>query len=198
MPGSRNASAVLTRLAGRADQHALGAAVEMRLRAGARGGAAGAIDHQVDAERAPIRQLLHRVVVGDLAPADHKAGLGGLDLFVPAAIVGVDLEQRREGRDVADIGDRDRREQVVLQRDLGDRAADAPEAVNSYACHTVSLLSVYRAADGSAPIVRQTLCRQPAGLSSVATICIQKGSASGLRSTRMPRRRITAADAGLS
>ena len=97
MPGSSTAS--------QSSRFLLGALTSTRLApasrwawAPARRGPAGAVDHQVDAEGLPVRQRLHRVEVGDLATADDEAAVFRRDFLGPAAVVGVDLEERCQGR----------------------------------------------------------------------------------------------------
>ena len=86
-----------------------------------------AIDHQVDAERLPVRQGLHRVEVRDFAAADGEAAVFRVTVLGPAAVVGVDLEERCQRRDVLDVGDRYRHEQIFLECHLHQRAAIRPK-----------------------------------------------------------------------
>ena len=53
----------------------------------------------------PVRQGLHRVEVGDLAAADDKAAIFHSDVLSPAAVVGVDLEERCQSRNILNIRD---------------------------------------------------------------------------------------------
>ena len=53
----------MLRLARSADKHLLRPAINVLLSDGARRGAPGAVDHQIDTERRPIRQLILAVEV---------------------------------------------------------------------------------------------------------------------------------------
>ena len=111
MPGSNTAS--------QSSRVLLGALTSTRLApasrwawAPARGRPAGAVDHQVDAKRLPVRQRLHRVEVGISRPPMTKPLSFAVTVLRPAAVVGVDLEERRQSRDILDVGDRHGDEQA--------------------------------------------------------------------------------------
>ena len=106
---------IVADLARRAHQHPLGAPVEMRLRTRSRGGATGAIDHQIDTQGGPVRKLLGRIDVCDRPVPDLERRSIGDHRFRENAVVGIDLEERRQSRQVLDIRNRNRSEKIVLQ-----------------------------------------------------------------------------------
>jgi len=128
-------------LARRADEHVPGAAVDVRLRASSRRRAPAALDYQIDSQRAPIRQSVRDVKVRDRTIADKKGHFLGTHGLGPAAVAGVDCEERGERRQILDVRDRHRREVTLTQRRTQCRTPDPTETMNSDTCH-LSLLVV--------------------------------------------------------
>jgi hypothetical protein len=91
----------------RGDQHALGAAGEMRAGLGLAGEDAGALEHHVDAQLAPGQ--LGRIALGEHADAvaiDHHRVAIDRDGAVELAVRGVVARQVRIGVRVAQVVDR--------------------------------------------------------------------------------------------
>src|ERR1051326_3835958 len=101
----------------------------MGLRNGPRRRPAGTVNDQVSPERLPVGERLQRIVVWDLAPADKEALIRASYLFVPAAVVSINFKQCRQGRDVFDIGDRNRNKPLLPERCSQQRATDAAKAM---------------------------------------------------------------------
>ena len=120
-------------LAGRRDEHALGAGFEMRLRLVLRREDAGAFERDVDAERlmgqlgrVPDRRDL------DLAHADIDGVAGNLHFVREAAVDGIVTQEMRVGFNRAKVVERDHLDVLAAQLHDGaqDIAADAPKAVD--------------------------------------------------------------------
>src|SRR4030095_11815172 len=112
---------------------------------------------QIDAERPPVRQGLHRIEVGDLATADDEAAAARRDFLGPAAVVGVDLEERRQGLDILDIGNRYGDEQLLLQRHPQQRPTDATETMNGDPGHDMPLSWCVRYSTGHGSTCQMSL-----------------------------------------
>jgi hypothetical protein len=75
----------------------------MRLCVTPRRRAPAALDHQVDAKHAPIRQPGGDIIVGNGAVADVEGGFVGTNGLGPAAVIGIDREERGQRWKVLDI-----------------------------------------------------------------------------------------------
>src|SRR6201981_3201101 len=97
-----------------------------------------ASDYDFDAERLPIRQTLCRFEVGDLPAADDETAIFHSDLLRPAAVVGIDLEERSQSGNILNIRDRHRNEKAPLEGNFHQGTSDSTKPMNCYISHCVS------------------------------------------------------------